>query len=140
MSRPIYLIVFHSPLFAAHWGLWVPNPSQEETIGSTGKMINVQGNPNEGFHHEFLRQYDLRTDSRKYSTIFMCNIPSSMINDTDDGTDDIPIDELEKAAFTIKAPGTSLRTASSVSNDEIKFSLVIMNTWLIKTAEFEDPS
>jgi hypothetical protein len=122
MSRPIYLIVFHSLLFTAHWGLWMPYPNQVKIVGSTGKMINVQGNLNEGFHHEFLRQYDLKTDTRKYSTIFLCNVPSSMINDTDgaDGMDDVPIDELDKAAVAIKAPGTSLRTATSVSNEETR--------------------
>jgi hypothetical protein len=141
MSRPIYLIVYHSPLFPAHWGLWVPCLCQVESVGLTGKLINVQGNPNEGFHHEFLRHYDLIAETRNYSTIFLCNIPSSMINDTDeaDGTNDIPVDELEKAAFAIEAPATSLRTAPSVSDGLNEAQLVETNPSLMKTVELEDP-
>jgi hypothetical protein len=66
MSRPVYLIIYHSPIFAAHWALWIPSYDQD-VIGQTGKIINVQGSPCEGFIHEFERNYDLSTESRSHS-------------------------------------------------------------------------
>jgi len=54
MSRPIYLVVYHSPLFAAHWALWVRHyeTNNEQRLG---KIMHVQGSANQGFVHEFMR-------------------------------------------------------------------------------------
>jgi hypothetical protein len=116
MPRPIYLIIFHSPIFPAHWALWVPQV-EADVIGGTGKIINVQGSPNEGFVHELKRNYDLTTETRSYSMKYLCDISPSMVVDTDEGhrTGNVPIDDLEKAALAIQPPAPSLRSPSSVS-------------------------
>ena len=71
MSRPLYLVVYHSRLFAAHWALWIPTYANE-TVGDVGKVIHVEGSPSEGFSHQFKRNYDISKTSRSKSTIFLC--------------------------------------------------------------------
>lgn len=121
MSLPVYLIIYHSPIFAAHWALWIPD-FEKETAGNTGKIINVQGNPGDGFVHEFERNVDLTEETRSYSLKLLCRIPLDMVVKADGGhaIDNAPIDKIEEAALAIEAPGPSLRPVSSVSSQEIK--------------------
>jgi hypothetical protein len=113
MSRPVYLIIYHSPIFAAHWALWIPSYNKD-VIGQTGKVINVQGSPSDGFIHEFERNYDLSSESRSHSLKLLSLVDSNSILDTaygDCSADSTPIDVLERSALDIQAPGPSLRRA-----------------------------
>lgn len=113
MARPIYLIVFHSPLFAAHWSLWIPSP-KNSTIG---KVSHVEGSPSAGFSHEFKRNYDISTESRKNSVIFLCQVDGdSVVDAAGDGaysTDATAVDVVERWALAVEAPGPSLRSAGA---------------------------
>ncbi|TVY30603.1 hypothetical protein LHYA1_G000641 [Lachnellula hyalina] len=112
MSRPVYLIIYHSPIFAAHWALWIPYYEQE-VAGNSGKIINVQGSPSEGFLHEFERNYDIAAETRRHSIRLLSWLDSKYIIDTtgDYSVDSTAIDFLECSALTIQAPGPSLRSA-----------------------------
>lgn len=114
MSRPIYLIVYHSRPFPAHWAIWIPHKNEPSPEGM-GKVIQVEGNPSEGFSHEFKRNYDSSQDSRLHSVILLGTIDGSNILDSDThangkGTTDVTaIDEVEKVALSVPAPRPSLR-------------------------------
>ncbi|TVY14659.1 hypothetical protein LARI1_G005936 [Lachnellula arida] len=130
MPRPVYLIIYHSPIFAAHWALWIPS-YEEEVIGKTGKIINVQGSPSEGFAHEFERNYDLASETRRHSVKLLSLVDSKNIIDTtgDYSTDNTAIDILESSALTIKAPGPSLRSAEE-HGVKTRVELKNCQTWL----------
>ncbi|KAG9237566.1 hypothetical protein BJ875DRAFT_417963 [Amylocarpus encephaloides] len=134
MSRPVYLIIFHSPIFAAHWALWVPQ-LREGKCEDTGKIISVQGSPSEGFVHEFERNYDLSKETRSHVLKLLCDIPSTLVAEatSEHCIDNAPIDELERSACKIQAPSPSLRSSTSVSlSCPILTRIKIQNcqTWL----------
>ncbi|KAF4629358.1 hypothetical protein G7Y89_g8791 [Cudoniella acicularis] len=115
MSRPVYLIIFHSPIFAAHWAFWIPS-YKNEVAGSIGKIINVQGSPSEGFVHEFERNYDLSTTSRSYSLKLLCMVGEDKVEDDSSevySVDCNPRDVLETVALGVEAPCASLRPFTS---------------------------
>jgi hypothetical protein len=103
MSRPIYLVVYHSPLFAAHWALWIPyyTPDSDQRLR---KIIHVQGSASEGFVHEFKRNYDIIEDNRSESTILLCWVDSTssfivdVYGDGSFSTDTSPADILEETS------------------------------------------
>lgn len=49
-----------SPLFPAHWSLWIPYDGKS----GRGTRIHVTGDALNGFQHDFDRGYDPRTDDR----------------------------------------------------------------------------
>lgn len=49
-----------SPLFPAHWSLWVPNLG-----GTEGTRLHVTGDTRNGFIHEFERNYNPNEDGRR---------------------------------------------------------------------------
>ena len=112
VPRPVYLIIYHSPIFAAHWALWIPS-YEKEVIGKTGKIINVQGSPSEGFVHKYERNYDLSTETRSHSLKLLSWVDSKKVVDTSGeySVDSTAIDVLERSALAIQAPGPSLRSA-----------------------------
>lgn len=115
MSRPVYLIVYPSPLFPAHWALWLPyytNGSEE----SVGKYINILGDSSTGFSLDIRRAYDLTTTSSKKSQILLCQVDAHHIVDVADpwSPKSTPVDAVEQVASNVHPPGTSLRSAGSV--------------------------
>ena len=130
MSRPIYLVVYHSRLFAAHWALWVPT-YENETVGDVGKVIHVEGNPREGFSHEFKRSYDMSRTLRSRSIILLSWVDGSNIVDTPgDGsftTDTTAADVIEEWALHTAAPGPTLRSSdASVQSNHISMTVMIV--------------
>lgn len=115
-NRQLRVVVYHSPLFRAHWGVIVPNSASEESLYT---KIHVTGSLAEGFVHEFQRTYDLDTTGRTNSTFDLGTVdkdavatfPSVVIRPEDMIT---PTNRLEQIALTVPAPGPSLRSATSV--------------------------
>lgn len=124
IARPIYLAVYHSPLFAAHWALWVPHyeTNNEQQLG---KVIHVQGSASQGFVHEFKRNYDITEDNRSKSTILLCwvDLKSSVIVDVyGDGafsTDTKPADVLEKTARKADRRNSALHPCLEITSQLI---------------------
>jgi len=73
MTRDIHLIFYPSPLFPAHWGLWIPSVGNPQI----GKMVHVVGDVATGFEHQFKRNYSLITTTRRYD---LSSLPKLTIN------------------------------------------------------------
>ncbi|KAI4647276.1 uncharacterized protein J4E79_010428 [Alternaria viburni] len=115
MPRPIYLIVFNSPLFPAHWGLWIPHPSSSDP--QTGTYLNATGDAASGFSIEFERNYEIGADGRRHQLISLGDVADEHVVDvTGDGkwsVDQIARDRLEEVVLGVKPPGPSLVAADS---------------------------
>jgi len=114
MSRPVYIVIFHSPMFAAHWALWIPS-YENETAKDVGRMIHVEGSPANGFTLEFRRNYDLSLTSRPKSVLFLCWVDAAKVVEVpgDYTKDTTPADVIDQWALSVMAPGPSLRSASA---------------------------
>jgi hypothetical protein len=63
----LQLIIYPSPLFAAHWALFLPNPTNPKT----GQRIHADGSPATGFEVLFELDYDLRECTQSYQIIHL---------------------------------------------------------------------
>ncbi|KAI1662424.1 hypothetical protein F4813DRAFT_107929 [Daldinia decipiens] len=63
MPRIIYVLVYPSRLFAAHWSFWLPyvDTNQQSNIGD---RIHVTGDRLNGFQYEYIRNYNVCEDDR----------------------------------------------------------------------------
>lgn len=119
MPRKVFLIVYRSPLFPAHWSLWIPSLADP----NIGKRIHVTGDVHSGFKHEFVRNHDLRTETRTHVVILIGEVDDRHVVDDDtdlkDGEerfekrDKSPRDHIEEIALSAIAPGPSMNSASS---------------------------
>ena len=113
--RTVYLLVYHSPLFPAHWGLWIPN------AGSTtiGKTVHVFGDVANGFEHEFKRNYEPDGTNRRNSLIELAQVEDDHVVDSpgeDFSVDTNPLDDVERVALSIPAPSKSLLSYAEASH------------------------
>lgn len=107
-----------------------PDPDPNTKIGN---IINVTGNVHSGFEHEFIRNYNLGTEGRTYTRIFIGEVDGDYLtttttttnednnNNTQGGSneqnqgeesDKIPHTKLEEIALSVPAPGPSLNSVS----------------------------
>lgn len=70
MPRTVYLIVYNSPLFPAHWALWIPRASPP----NLGKLIHATGDARNGFTIAFERNYDINGTTRAYQIIPLAQV------------------------------------------------------------------
>lgn len=105
-TRPIYLLIFPSLLFPAHWSLFVPTL----TNPSAGKRIHVTGDAANGFQHEFVRSYTLGESTQQYKLLLIAEVKQEwVVDDVPEGIDDgAAIDAMEELALTVPAPAKSL--------------------------------
>lgn len=109
MVREISLLVYHSQLFPAHWGLWIPSAGNP----TVGKVIHVTGDSFTGFGHELKRGYSTVNTDRKPGLFFLANVEDRHIVDTPVcGVDTIAVDDIERIALATPAPAKSLNRAS----------------------------
>lgn len=115
MTRTIYLIVYSSPLFPAHWAIWIPSQGSQ----TVGKRIHVEGDVATGFQLSFDRNYDKTQDSRKHEIIVIGEVETGHVMDTpgngSNTVDREPKDAIESIAAKVPPPGPSLMSASRVS-------------------------
>ncbi|KAH6887602.1 hypothetical protein B0T10DRAFT_490074 [Thelonectria olida] len=117
MPRTIYLIVYNSRLFPAHWSFWIPSLS-DPTIG---KRIQATGNALTGFTVAFERNYDIEATNRAHELVALTEVDDIYIDDGDsckggpESTDTRPIDRLEEVALSVPAPGPSLVSSTSAA-------------------------
>lgn len=117
----IYLLCYvPSPLFHAHWSVFVPNVGQLSP--ERGTVINVRGDPFKGFAHEFERGYVPSQDPEKPPLItklasidgsLVARCPGQRDGPVEVGTDVAPQNELERLALQVGAPGPSLGRRAS---------------------------
>jgi hypothetical protein len=123
MSRDIYLIVYKSHLYASHWAVFVPNETGHHDDGmkaGPGKVINVEGDVNNGFDLLFKRNYDPSECTRGKKLEFLASIDDRFVSDPTDSVtvieDDreaLPGDKLEEIARSVSAPSKTLGVKAS---------------------------
>ncbi|KFY00869.1 hypothetical protein O988_03073 [Pseudogymnoascus sp. VKM F-3808] len=121
MSHPVYLIVYRSPIFAAHWALWVPVIT-DGAEGTVGKVLQVEGSASEGFAYEIMRNHDLGACSRRKSLVPLCSVDAAYVDDKEEDT-------LERLALSVPPPTPSLRSAS-VTGARTRVEMKNCQTWL----------
>ncbi|KAI0853604.1 hypothetical protein F5Y00DRAFT_105111 [Daldinia vernicosa] len=64
MLRTIYVLVYPSRLFAAHWSFWLPYVDTDNQQSNIGDRIHVTGDRLNGFQYEYIRNYNVCEDDR----------------------------------------------------------------------------
>lgn len=110
----IFLLCYlPSPLFHAHWALFVPDQARPQC----GTVLNVRGDPLHGFVHEFERGYVPSEDPEKPPTVLKLGTVAERLirpeGTTPDGKDATAYNELERLALSVDAPGRSLGRGAS---------------------------
>ncbi|KAG8842277.1 hypothetical protein FRB96_005776 [Tulasnella sp. 330] len=129
--RPIYIIVYHSPLFPAHWSLWIPSAANP----NVGKVIHVNGSAASGFEREFRRNFDIKSITQKHSLILLAQVDEKYITDTpEDGlgtSDEVAVDGIETVALKLAPPEKSLRVSNAAKEVGTgRVQLLNCQTWL----------
>lgn len=110
MPHAIYLIIFNSPLFPAHWAMYIPHA----TTTGKGTLINVRGDPSTGFCHEFERNYDPNSTADRKKLLYLCDVEEEhivdMIGDGAASIDAHAVDDIERMALQVCAPPKTLRS------------------------------
>ncbi|KAF2013355.1 hypothetical protein BU24DRAFT_442470 [Aaosphaeria arxii CBS 175.79] len=129
MSRPINLLIYNSPLFPAHWSLWLPSAADP----NIGKRIHVTGDSAFGFETVFERNYNLAATRRRYQIVPLAQVLEHHVaNDEGDSgpsSDNTARDYVEQVALSVPAPGPSLVSASS-SGPRQRVAIQNCQTWL----------
>lgn len=115
MQHVLYILIYPSRPFAAHWSFWIPylNTSGEEA--DTGDRIHVTGDRLNGFQYEYVRDYNVREDERKparfaIGLLFTASVSGGASGNRDTGglTADNAINPFDGACREVEAPGPSL--------------------------------
>ncbi|KAG8728374.1 hypothetical protein FRC12_021795 [Ceratobasidium sp. 428] len=127
--RSIHLLVFRSPVFPAHWALWVPRADNPHV----GKIISAVGDPSTNFAHEFQRNFSPSAPSSMLPILLSDTVdPKHIVDgdlDSESTIDAYATDDLENVALTVPPPGKSL---NSVADSGVKLRVAIKNcqTWM----------
>ena len=142
-STTLYMLIPPSPLFAAHWSLFLPDilpydpRTRRHEESNLGTRIHVTGDRLKGFQLEIVRQYNFRKDrgvafNRRFSVGI---VPREYLHrvdsleeddaakqqtckkkDEDEGggfVDNTPMNAFEQVCVDIEAPGPSLKSVSA---------------------------
>ncbi|KAJ3544705.1 hypothetical protein NM208_g2912 [Fusarium decemcellulare] len=139
MARSIYLLVYNSRLFPAHWVLWIPSKNNAKI----GKVIEAAGDVATGFDITFARNFNIGELTRTHQLVELAQVDDAHIVDTSgDGSNYaeresegnlVAQDKIEEAALRVPAPVKSLRSASSVSRSQVE--LRNCQTWVYEVME-----
>lgn len=113
MARTICLIIYKSPLFPAHWSLWIPSLNNP----ITGKRLHATGDAANGFEVVFERDYNLDTESRSYQLLVVAEVSDTHVIDVEgngsQGSDATAHDDVERVLLSVTPPGPSLVSSTS---------------------------
>lgn len=65
------MLIFRSPVFPAHWALWIPRPDSDDPKVKIGKVINAVGDPATGFVREIERGFRLDQVTQSTLTVLL---------------------------------------------------------------------
>ncbi|KAF2848116.1 hypothetical protein T440DRAFT_177286 [Plenodomus tracheiphilus IPT5] len=112
MSRPLTLLIYNSPLFPAHWALWLPSLSNP----NIGKLPNAVGSASQGFEVVIEREHDVSGITQRYQIVPLGLVSEDCVCDGDAegggggaGSRDKGVCDVERVALGVCAPGVSLR-------------------------------
>ncbi|OTB05943.1 hypothetical protein M426DRAFT_319326 [Hypoxylon sp. CI-4A] len=122
MHRTLYVLVYPSRLFAAHWSFWLPYPTSSDSEPShIGDRIHVTGDRLNGFVYEYIRDYNVSEDDRHPNAF---PIGSILVTDLSEASNDgkalsgegvgsAVLNAFDKACREVPAPGPSLNKVNS---------------------------
>ncbi|KAF2801836.1 uncharacterized protein BDZ99DRAFT_469349 [Mytilinidion resinicola] len=125
MPQTISLLIFNSPIFPAHWALWLPHPANS----NTGKLINAVGDAATGFEIIIEREYDLRNITQRYQLVALDEV-SDVKEDGRNSKDSTAYDCIEKVALSVPAPKKSLVSATIAEGSRHRVEIQNCQTWL----------
>ncbi|KAI3325534.1 hypothetical protein HD806DRAFT_490608 [Xylariaceae sp. AK1471] len=135
MPRTIYLIVYNSPLFPAHWALWIPSLENP----NIGKRIHAEGDVATGFQLSFDRNYDQTQESRSYKVLVLAEVESHHVVDTPaneiNSVDRDPKDDIETVASRVPIPGPSLTSSAARTARGTKVDIKNCQAWLVDVVD-----
>lgn len=110
----LYLLCYiPSPSFHAHWSIFIPDQADLQL----GTVINVRGDPLNGFVHEFERGHIPGENPDKPPFMTKLGALEDTIvrphHSVEAGMDAVACTELERLALSIPAPGPSLGRSAS---------------------------
>ncbi|KAI4591918.1 hypothetical protein KJ359_012104 [Pestalotiopsis sp. 9143b] len=108
MPHKIYVLVYHEPLFAAHWSLWIPQIDPSGREKHIGDRIHATGDRLNGFIYEYDRDYNVKEDDRHPSRFPIASVPDEHLND------------LDAACQKVPAPGPSLNKVAASADKDAK--------------------
>ena len=123
--RSLYVLVYPSRLFAAHWSFWVPYLDANGREAPTGDRIHVTGDRLNGFEYEYIRDYNVREDERKPNRFAIGLLPAAALSSAGDGVGGDasgtgvdsdtapPVNVLDRACREVEAPGPSLNKVAA---------------------------
>jgi hypothetical protein len=108
MQQPLYVLVYPSRLFAAHWSFWIPYLNTAGKEEDTGDRIHVTGDRLNGFQYEYVRHYNVREDERKPARFAIGLLSAASVSGNHDLTVDNTLNPFDRACREVEAPGPSL--------------------------------
>ncbi|KAF9047144.1 hypothetical protein BDZ89DRAFT_1007296 [Hymenopellis radicata] len=142
-ERQISLIVYHSPLFPAHWSLYIPSAADS----GIGKIVHATGDARNGFVHELKRGYRPADDERAYSIIPIALVSSSHVVDVhsnsglvvhtapDEDLLMLAVDDVERVLLSVPAPSKSLNSVDGSGIYGKKVVIKNCQTWIREAVE-----
>ncbi|KAH7016841.1 hypothetical protein EDB80DRAFT_272929 [Ilyonectria destructans] len=114
MSFSVYILVYTSRLFPAHWALWIPSRRDP----AIGKRVHATGDARVGFEVEFDRNYNIEQTSRQHQLVHLAQVQDTFISDASCisgplSSERQPCDKIEEVALSLPPPGPSLVASSS---------------------------
>jgi hypothetical protein len=109
----LYVHVYPSPLFAAHWSFFLP---REDLKSEIGDRVHVTGDGLNGFEYEYVCDYDPKEDARRPNAFPIGRVMTTarqrpIGGQVMDGEDDRSI--FDRICRQVPAPGPSLNAAST---------------------------
>lgn len=130
MYRTVYVLVYPSRLFSAHWSFWLPYTDSGDQQSNTGDRIHVTGDRLNGFQYEYDHNYDIREDDRNPNAFPIGLVLATHLSkahqgeilnpDEEDQKDkgDVAFNALDEACREVPAPGPGLNKVSKTSDDK----------------------
>ncbi|KAB5547352.1 hypothetical protein GE09DRAFT_208882 [Coniochaeta sp. 2T2.1] len=123
MHRTLYVLVYPSRLFAAHWSFWIPYLDADGRESDVGDRIHVTGDRLNGFQYEHLRHYNVREDERLPNSFPIGLLDPASVekgNGHDWGISGVaeeitPVNRFDKVCREVEAPGPSLNKVATTA-------------------------
>lgn len=121
MHMRLYVLVYPSRLFAAHWSFWIPYLNVNGEEAETGDRIHVTGDRLNGFRYEYLQGYNARDDDRKPQAFAVGLLSEESVSDearanshdTAGAMHDDAVNPFDRACREVDAPGPSLNKVAA---------------------------
>ena len=108
-STTLYVHVYPSPLFAAHWSFFLPRHGN--ILPEVGDRIHATGDRLNGFEYEYTIDYDPKMDSRNPNAFPIGRIATSALAATED--DKSYRNGFDRVCRHVPVPGPSLNPAAA---------------------------